>query len=53
MDYPFALKIKEVTPIKEAISVKMLSLSKIIKETNISITDMHHKEISVFCKIVQ
>jgi len=47
---PFALKIKEVTPIKEAISVKMLSLSKIIKETNISITDMHHKEISVFVK---
>jgi hypothetical protein len=43
---PFALKIRDVTPIIEANKVKQLSLSNIQKEPIIKNTEQHHKTIS-------
>ena len=48
--FPLALKISEVTPIKDAAKVRWFSLSKIQKDSTISATEEHHSAISVFVK---
>ena len=50
MGLPLALKISEVTPIREAIKVRMFSRSKRQKEPTINKTDEDHNAISNFEK---
>ena len=46
MGFPFALKIKDVTPTKEATRVSQLARSKTQNETTIDATDIAHSRIS-------
>ena len=48
--FPFALKINDVTPTKDATSVKQFPLSNIKNDTAIRITDMLQSAISPFVK---
>ena len=48
--FPLALKISEVTPMREAIKVRMFSRSKRQKEPAINKTDEDHNIISNFEK---
>ena len=48
--FHLALKISEVTPISEAISVRKFCLSNSAKETAMNKTEQHHKTISPFEK---
>ena len=49
--FPFALKIKDVTPINEAINVRKFSLSKRQNESKIVKTETLHKTTSAFDKL--